>query len=187
MKLPLRTTLLYKIPYFALLFSSRFENFADDFTLYYNHAIDCNPIEVLDSYHEFFNNEKDIQKKIIIHNLGARYFNFQKKFWSKRPQAKINFTAWEKCYETELPTYDEAKDIKLLQIEKPKKRSDKPTLKEPDFNEEIITALDMLFIDETVPRNLLAGFCLSIMLTYYIHFEEIELWLEKEDTTRKLL
>ena len=102
MKLPLRTTLLARMPYFELIFSSRFENFIDDFVLYYNHALDTNPNEVLEAYHNFYNVEEDIQKKIIIHNLGYRYFHYQKKYWSKRPQAKINVLQWEKCYEIQL-------------------------------------------------------------------------------------
>lgn len=187
MKLPLRSTLLARMPYFELLFSSRFENFDEDFALYYNNALDSDPIEVLEAYQDFFEAQTDIPKKIIIHNLGYRYFHYQKKYWSKRPQAKINLLQWEKCYESELPTYNEAEDIRRLQLEIPKSRKNKITIQEPDYNEEILTAMDLLFIDETVPRNLLSGFCLSIMITYYNHIEEIETWLQKEDTTRKLL
>lgn len=187
MKLPLRTNLLARMPYFELIFSSRFENFIDDFVLYYNHALDSDPNEVLEAYHNYYNVEEDIQKKIIIHNLGCRYFQYQKKYWSKRPQAKINVLPWEKCYETELPTYNEIEDLKRLNLTTPKNRKEKTLIQEPDYNEEILTALDLLFVDNTVPRNLLSGFCLSIMITYYNHTEEIESWLEKEDNTRKLL
>ncbi|MCF8274957.1 MAG: hypothetical protein K9I95_14115 [Flavobacteriaceae bacterium] len=190
MKLPLRPTYLMKIPYFEVLFNSRFEGFEEDFATYFNHVLETNPEDNFKLFLDLYQSETDLERKIIINNLGVFYYRYQKNYWGKRPDSTYNFLVWEESFKTLLPTYNESFDANILigpQWEKLTESYSRFIIAEPDFNAYIINGFDMMFLDETVPRELLPAFALSILVVYYKHKIEIEDFLETKDPTYKII
>lgn len=190
MKLPLRETFLLKIPYFDFLFNSRFEGFSEDFTTYYNHILETNPEENLNSFQEFAKAQTDIEKKIIIHNLGVFYFRYQKSYWSKKPTASFNVLIWDAPFKNILPTYNEKYDGNVLIGPKWNKKTENYSsffITEPDVHQYIIRGLEMMFLEQIVPYSLLPAFTLSILITYYNYKKELEDFLQIEDPTYKII
>lgn len=190
MKLPLRPTFLLKIPYFDILFSTRFEGFSEDFATYYNHILETNPEENLKVFQEFSQSQTDFEKKIIIHNLGVYYFRYQKKYWAKRPQNSFKFLHWEKIFETFLPTYNATYDANILigpKWDKLTENYSKFIITEPDGHQYLIRGLEMLFLEEIVPHVLLPAFTLAILIVYYEYKSELEDFLQIEDPTYKII
>lgn len=190
MKLPLNTTFLLKIPFFHLLFNSRFDGFSEDFTTYYNHNLETNPEDNLKLFEELYSSENDIEKKMVIHNLGVYYYRYQEQYWLKRPYNGHNVFIWENKFLEFLPSYNEKYNSKILINPKWDKLTEDYTkfiLVEPDVFQYIILGMEMMFLDETVPPKLLPAFALAILIVYYDFKSEVEIFLEMEDPTYKII
>lgn len=190
MKTPLRETYLMKIPYFDIIFSSRFKGFSKDFVNNFNQISNTDPNVNLLSFLEISEYLEDVTNKIITYNLGLFYYRYQKSIWLKNPLTANKFQFWEPCYRDTMPAFNEKYQGKILvnpEWDRTTENYSRFFITEPDCHQHIITGLEMMFLDKIIPSNLLPAFTLSILVVYYNNIKEIQDFLELEDPTNKII